>query len=156
MSLLASRFPRSMELKASLSYSQRFAPGQYLQPGESNPHPSALIDILVLSSRLYSYEKFSLFLQAFRLKFYTYFYFFHFVTVVAIKRSIKHHPLPSQNNDFLQATCWSVEDSTGPLTVSAVYLPPRHTVKQVQLAAFYSTLGRRFIAGGGYNAKHTD
>jgi hypothetical protein len=49
-----------------------------------------------------------------------------------------------------------VEDSTGPLTVSAVYLPPKHTVKQVQLAAFYSTLGRRFIAGGDYNAKHTD
>jgi hypothetical protein len=36
------------------------------------------------------------------------------------------------------------------------YLPSRHTVKQVQLAAFYSTLGRRFIAGGDYNAKHTD
>jgi hypothetical protein len=50
----------------------------------------------------------------------------------------------------------SVEDSTGPLTVSAVYPPPRHTVKQVQLAAFCSSLGRRFIAGGHYNAKHTD
>jgi endonuclease/exonuclease/phosphatase family metal-dependent hydrolase len=50
----------------------------------------------------------------------------------------------------------SVEDSTGPLTVSAVYLPPKHTVKQVELAAFYNTLGRRFIAGGDYNAKHTD
>jgi hypothetical protein len=50
----------------------------------------------------------------------------------------------------------SVEDSTGPLTVSAVYLPPKHTVKQVQLAAFYNTLGRRFLAGGDYNAKHTD
>jgi hypothetical protein len=49
-----------------------------------------------------------------------------------------------------------VEDSTGPITVSAVYLPPKHTVKQVQLAAFYSTLGRRFIAGDDYNAKHTD
>jgi hypothetical protein len=49
-----------------------------------------------------------------------------------------------------------VEDSTGPLTVSAVYLPPKHTVKQVQLTAFYSTLGRWFIAGGDYNTKHTD
>jgi hypothetical protein len=48
-----------------------------------------------------------------------------------------------------------VEDSTCPLPVSAVYLPPKHTVKQVQLAAFYSTLGRRFIAGGDYSAEHT-
>jgi hypothetical protein len=73
-----------------------------------------------------------------------------------IKRSIKHHPLNSHTHDFLQATSLSVEDSTGPLTVSAVYLPPKHTVKQVQLAAFYNTLGCWFIAGGDYNAKHTD
>jgi hypothetical protein len=46
--------------------------------------------------------------------------------------------------------------TTGPLTVSAVYPPPKHTVKQVQLAAFYSTLGHRFIAGGDYNTKNTD
>jgi hypothetical protein len=49
----------------------------------------------------------------------------------------------------------SVEDCTGPLTVSAVYLPPKPTVKHDQLAAFYNNLGHRFIAGGDYNAKHT-
>jgi hypothetical protein len=49
-----------------------------------------------------------------------------------------------------------MEDSIGPLTVSAVYLPPRHKVKQVQLAAFYNTLRCRFIAGGDYNAEHTN
>jgi hypothetical protein len=69
-------------------------------------------------------------------------------SAIIIKCFIKHHPLPNHNHDFLQATCLSVEDSTGPLTVWAVYLPPKHTVKQVQQAAFYSTLGRRFIAGG--------
>jgi hypothetical protein len=50
----------------------------------------------------------------------------------------------------------SVEDSVGHLKISAVYLPPRHTVKQEQLEDFYNTLGRRFIAEGDYNAKHTD
>jgi hypothetical protein len=49
-----------------------------------------------------------------------------------------------------------VEDSVGLLTIWAVYLPPKHTVKQEQLEDFYNTLGRRFIAGGDYNAKHTD
>jgi hypothetical protein len=49
-----------------------------------------------------------------------------------------------------------VEDSVGLLIISAVYLPPKHTVKQEQLEDFYNTLGRRFIAGGDYNAKHTD
>jgi hypothetical protein len=42
------------------------------------------------------------------------------------------------------------------LTISSVYLPPKYTAKQEQLEDFYNTLGRRFIAGGGYNAKHTD
>jgi hypothetical protein len=50
----------------------------------------------------------------------------------------------------------SVEDSVYLLTISAVYLPPKHTVKQEQLEDFYNTLGRRFIAGGDYKAKQTD
>jgi hypothetical protein len=50
----------------------------------------------------------------------------------------------------------SVEDSVGHLTITAVYLPPKHTVCKAQLEDFYNTLGPRFIAGGDYNAKHTD
>jgi hypothetical protein len=49
-----------------------------------------------------------------------------------------------------------VEDTLGLLTVSAVYLPPKHTVKQEQLEDYYNTLEHRFIAGGDYNAKHAD
>jgi hypothetical protein len=49
----------------------------------------------------------------------------------------------------------SVEDYICLLTVSAVYLPPKPTVQHDQLAAFYNTPGRRFIAGGDYNAKLT-
>jgi hypothetical protein len=49
-----------------------------------------------------------------------------------------------------------VEDTIGLLTISAVYLPPKYTVKQEKLQDFYNTLGRRFIAGGHHNAKHTD
>jgi hypothetical protein len=50
----------------------------------------------------------------------------------------------------------SVKHSVGLLTISAVYLPPKPTVKQEHLEDYYNTLGRRFIAGGDYNAKHTD
>jgi hypothetical protein len=49
-----------------------------------------------------------------------------------------------------------VEGLVGLLTILAVYLPPKYTVKHEQLEDFYNTLGRRFIAGGDYNAKHTD
>jgi hypothetical protein len=38
----------------------------------------------------------------------------------------------------------AVEDSVGLLTISAVYLPPKHTVKKEQLEDFYNTPGRWF------------
>jgi exonuclease III len=76
-------------------------------------------------------------------------------TAIIIKNTIKHQ-LNNYGQDFLRATSVSVEDSVGLITISAVYLPPKHTVKQAQLEDFYCTLGRRFIAGGDYNAKHTD
>jgi hypothetical protein len=49
-----------------------------------------------------------------------------------------------------------VEDSVGLLALSAVYLKPKYRIKQEQLEDSDNTLGRRFIAGGDYNAKHTD
>jgi hypothetical protein len=68
--------------------------------------------------------------------------------------TIKYHPQSSSKQDFLEATSVSVEDSDGPLTISAVYLPPKHAIKQEQLEEFYNSLGHWFIAGGDY--KHTD
>jgi hypothetical protein len=59
------------------------------------------------------------------------------------------------SEDFLQATSVSVEEYTDPLMLSAVYLPPKPTVKHEQLAAFYNTLGHRFMAGGDYTTKRT-
>jgi hypothetical protein len=47
------------------------------------------------------------------------------------------------------------QDSVGHLTISAVYFPPRYTVKQEQLENCYNIIGCQFIAGGDYNAKHT-
>jgi hypothetical protein len=73
-----------------------------------------------------------------------------------IKKIIKQYQLNNYTQDFLQATSVSVEDSVGLLTISAVYLSPKHTAKQEQLEDFYNTLGRWFIAGGDYNVKHTD
>jgi exonuclease III len=76
-------------------------------------------------------------------------------TAIIIKTTIKHHMQSSYKQNFLQTAIVSVEDSDRPLTISAVYLPPKHAIKQEQLE-FYNSIGHRFIAGGDYNAKHTD
>jgi hypothetical protein len=77
-------------------------------------------------------------------------------TAIIIKTIIKHHLQSSYKQDFLQATSVSVEYSDESLTISAVYLPPKHAIKQEQLEEFYNSLGHRFIAEGDYNAKDTD
>jgi hypothetical protein len=71
-------------------------------------------------------------------------------TAIIIKNSIKHHLLNNYSKNLLQATSVLVGVSAC-LLISAVYLPPRYTVKQEQLKDLYNTLGCRFIAGD-YNA----
>jgi hypothetical protein len=59
-------------------------------------------------------------------------------TAIIMKTTIKHHLQSSYKRDFFQATSVSLEDSDGPLTISAVYLPTKHAIKQKQLKEFYN------------------
>jgi hypothetical protein len=58
------------------------------------------------------------------------------------------------NLEHLQATRVIIENWIGPLTIAAVYSPPKHAVKTEQFLSFFATLGPRFLAEGDYNAKH--
>ncbi|KAK2579085.1 hypothetical protein KPH14_010934 [Odynerus spinipes] len=78
----------------------------------------------------------------------------HGGTAIAIKSKIKHHEIEKSNLDYIQATSIVVEDWQGILTVSAIYCPPKHTIKEDDFTKFFNTLGSRFIAAGDYNAKH--
>jgi exonuclease III len=75
----------------------------------------------------------------------------HGETAIIIQNGLKHHLHGHYSVDHLQATSVTVEDWMGPLTIAAVYCPPKHAIKADQFRHFYSTLGRRFLAGGYYN-----
>jgi hypothetical protein len=79
----------------------------------------------------------------------------HAGSAVIIKNSIKHCLLDPFTAPYLQATTIRVEDRSGPLNLSAVYCPPRHTIKEAMFTRFFESLGNRFIAGGDWNAKHS-
>jgi hypothetical protein len=76
-------------------------------------------------------------------------------SAIIIKNSIQHNLQNGYSSDYLQAATVSVVDSVGPLTISAVYFPPKSIVTQEQIDTYYNSLGQRFIAVGDYNAKHT-
>lgn len=80
----------------------------------------------------------------------------HAGSAVLVKSNIKHYSMQSYCLDKIQATNIVIEDCTGPLVISALYCPPKHNFKKGDYVAYFTTLGSRFIAGGDYNAKHTD
>lgn len=79
----------------------------------------------------------------------------HAGTAIIIRNSVKHCLLEPIAAPHLQATTVRVEDRSGPLNLSAIYCPPRHTINEKMFTDFFTSLGSRFIAGGDWNAKHT-
>lgn len=79
----------------------------------------------------------------------------HAGTAIVVRMSIKHQVLPEYKTNHIQATSIVVESKDGPLNISAVYCPPRHTIDSAKFSEFFLTLGNKFIAGGDWNAKHT-
>lgn len=79
----------------------------------------------------------------------------HGGSAILIKNNVKHYELPPYSFDHIQASSIVVEDWSGPLTISAVYTPPRHNISHDQYKDFFDTLGGKFLVGGDFNAKHT-
>lgn len=78
----------------------------------------------------------------------------HAGSAVIIRNSIKHYESPKYQTEQIQATNICVKDRYGTLTISAIYCPPKHKIKEDVYTQFFATLGSRFLAGGDYNAKH--
>jgi exonuclease III len=76
-------------------------------------------------------------------------------SAIIIKNSIKHNLLNPYNQEYLRATSIALEGPSGHITISAVYLPPKHAITHEHLSTFFSSLGHRFLAGGDYNVKYT-
>lgn len=74
---------------------------------------------------------------------------------VIVKNTIKLHELEKYRTNHIQATTIEVQGWSSPLTLSALYCPPRHFITKEQYARYYNTLGNKFIAAGDYNAKNT-
>jgi hypothetical protein len=78
----------------------------------------------------------------------------HGGTAIIVRDSIKHHEREKFTKDYLQATSVTIEEERGPITMSAIYCPPKHLNKKEHFEGFFKTLGNKFFAGGDYNAKH--
>lgn len=80
----------------------------------------------------------------------------HGGTAIIIKNKIKHIELEQYNTAHIQATSIQIEDNKDPITISALYCPPKHMITTTQFDHYLKSLGHKFIAAGDFNAKHTD
>lgn len=79
----------------------------------------------------------------------------HGGTAILIKPSIRHHECTPYCWYKIQATTIKVETQHHTITLSAVYCPPRFSIRPTEYQHFFATLGPRFVAGADWNAKHT-
>lgn len=73
---------------------------------------------------------------------------------ILIRSNIRHYVTNPYCKEEIQATNIVVQDWSNPITIAAIYSPPKHKITKEQYSSFFRTLGHTFIAGGDYNAKH--
>jgi hypothetical protein len=79
----------------------------------------------------------------------------HGGAAVVIRSSIRHHELLHYQSNKIQAATIQLDARPWPLTISAIYCPPRHAISTDEYTTLFRSLGSSFLIGGDWNAKHT-
>lgn len=79
----------------------------------------------------------------------------HGGAAIYIKRSIRHYEMDKFRTPHIQAAGVTIKLHGGNnVNIVAVYCPPRHKISMDNYMAFFQHLGKKWIAGGDWNAKH--
>uniref|UniRef100_A0A2S2Q5M2 RNA-directed DNA polymerase from mobile element jockey n=1 Tax=Sipha flava TaxID=143950 RepID=A0A2S2Q5M2_9HEMI len=73
---------------------------------------------------------------------------------IIIKSSIVYQPLPNFCQEYLQSCALVTKINNVPVTIAAVYSPPKHKITNQIFTDYFNSINNNFIAGGDYNAKH--
>lgn len=76
-------------------------------------------------------------------------------SAVIIKETISHYEESKIEDNDKQIVAVCVKTKRYPVTIAAIYCPPKYALKAEQYVTFLEHLGNRFILGGDFNAKHT-
>ena len=78
----------------------------------------------------------------------------HGGSAIIIKSTLKHYVLQPYITNKIQSTILKLEVLSRPMTIAAIYSPPRHTISRDEYQEYFLTLGSHFITAGDWNAKH--
>ena len=78
----------------------------------------------------------------------------HGGTAILIKTSLSHNPLYLPTTPDIQTTGLTLHTKHHTITIASVYCPPRYVLTPSMFCNYFRSLGRCFIVGGDFNAKH--
>lgn len=76
-------------------------------------------------------------------------------SAIIVKAHLQHYENFKHEEKEIQAVAIRLKTKKYPLTVSAIYSPPRYMIKKEIYKSFLKLLGNRFVLGGDFNAKNT-
>ncbi|CAG9559410.1 unnamed protein product [Danaus chrysippus] len=79
----------------------------------------------------------------------------HGGSAIIVKENLQHYEEIKYEQPEIQAVAIRLECKHYPLTIAAVYCPPRYSISKEEYVSFLRQHGQRFIVGGDFNAKHT-
>ena len=71
----------------------------------------------------------------------------HGGAAVILRNSILHQELLHHQSDKILAVTIQLDAHPWPLTISAIYCPPRHVISTDEYTTFFRSLGSRFLIG---------
>ncbi|KAF0699498.1 Uncharacterized protein FWK35_00037541, partial [Aphis craccivora] len=78
----------------------------------------------------------------------------HGGAAIFVKYSILYQSLPSVCEEIFQSCAIQMYVNNVPITIAAIYSPPKHNVSYQNFSNYFNTINNNFIIGGDYNAKH--
>lgn len=79
----------------------------------------------------------------------------HGGSAIIIKNNIKYNEESNLQLDHIQLTVLNVSSTNQNFKIGAVYIPPKHNLKKENYKDILEHMGKRFLIGGDFNAKHT-
>jgi len=78
----------------------------------------------------------------------------HGGAAIIVKQGLKFQIMDSTRENVVQAATIKIKCMHADVSITAIYLPPRFTIKELDFKNFFQGLGTKFIVGGDFNAKH--
>lgn len=78
----------------------------------------------------------------------------HAGAAIYVRSSLASHQLTNFQTDYIQSCAVSISINSIPISIAAIYCPPKHAIHSNQFDLYFYTLGLNFIVGGDINAKH--